>query len=91
MDTYGQLHPNVIKFIKIKSAAIAAKHGGYASVIANYYFCRLSVTLQAGNADMILDKLSHIAHKRKRRLNPNFAPHQDTLDTATASLDARAN
>lgn len=91
MDTYGQLHTNVIKFIKTKSAAIAAKHGGYASVIANYLFCRLSVILQAANADMILDKVSHIAHKRSRNLYAHFAPHQDALDTAIASLDARAN
>ncbi len=91
MDTYGQLHPNVIKFIKTKSAAIAAKHGGYASVIANYLFCRLSIILQAANADMILDKVSHIAHKRSRNLYAHFAPHQDALDTAIASLDAREN
>ncbi len=73
--------------------SIYTTSGGYASVIANYnyHFCRLSVTLQAANADMILDKVSHIAHKRSRNLYAHFAPHQDALDTAIASLDARAN
>ncbi len=63
-DVYGQLSKHTITFVKRMSRLIAEKNGGSSSVIANFYFCKLSIIIQSGNADLILDKINRLYYNK---------------------------
>ncbi len=63
-DVYGQLSKHTITYVKRMSKLIAEKKGGIASVIANYYFCKLSIIIQTGNANLILDKINRLYYNK---------------------------
>ena len=94
VDTHGQLSKHVITFVKRMSRLIAEKNGGYASVIANYYFSKISIMLQAANADIILDKIHRIYYNKPNGPMPaSHILHQRNAvdDFNPMVLDARAN
>ncbi len=94
VDTHGKLSKHVITFVKRMSRLIADRKGGYASVIANYYFSKLSITLQAANADIILDKIQRIYYDKPNGPMPaSHILHQRNVvhDSNPMMLDARMN